>query len=68
MYDSSLENYIGEKATNLNIIQKGLETRNSLVHNFYDQKINASMAEDYTKAVKECLIFLQIKSLNSCAE
>ncbi|WP_052234708.1 hypothetical protein [Pectobacterium carotovorum] len=61
MYGSLLEHYIGEKAPNLNFIQKGLEIRNSLVHSFSEQKINASMSDDYTKAVKECLIFLQIK-------
>lgn len=61
MYGSLLEHYIGEKAPNLNTIQKGLETRNSLVHSFSEQKINATMADDYTKAIKECLIFLQIK-------
>lgn len=61
MYGSLLEHYIGEKAPNLNAIQKGLETRNSLVHTFSEQKINATMADDYTKAIKECLIFLQIK-------
>lgn len=61
MYGSLLEHYIGEKAPNLNTIQKGLEIRNSLVHSFSEQKINATMADDYTKAIKECLIFLQIK-------
>ncbi len=60
MYGSILEHYIGEKAPNLNAIQKGLETRNSLVHSFSEQKINANLADDYTKAIKECLIFLQI--------
>lgn len=61
MYGSILEHYIGEKAPNLNAIQKGLEIRNSLVHSFSEQKINAKLADDYTKAIKECLIFLQIK-------
>ncbi|MEP8887179.1 hypothetical protein ABKV35_19120 [Enterobacter kobei] len=61
MYGSLLEHYIGEKAPNLNVIQRGLETRNSLVHSFAEQEINAKMADDYTKAIKECLIFLQIQ-------
>lgn len=61
MYGSLLEHYIGEKAPNLNFIQRGLETRNSLVHSFSEQKINAKMVDDYTKAIKECLIFLQTK-------
>lgn len=61
MYGSLLEHYIGEKAPNLNLIQRGLEIRNSLVHSFSEQKINAKLADDYTKAIKECLIFLQIK-------
>lgn len=61
MYGSLLEYYIGEKAPNLNVIQKGLETRNSLVHSFSEQAINAKMADSYTKAIKECLIFLQVK-------
>ncbi|MGC1007862.1 hypothetical protein [Pantoea agglomerans] len=61
MYGSILEHYIGEKAPNLNAIQKGLEIRNSLVHSFSEQKINANLADDYTKAIKECLIFLQVK-------
>jgi len=61
MYGSLLEHYIEEKAPNLKTIQNGLEIRNSLVHSFSEQKINASMSDDYTKAVKECLIFLQVK-------
>lgn len=61
MYGSLLEYYIGEKAPNLNVIQRGLETRNSLVHSFSEQEINAKMADSYTKAIKECLIFLQVK-------
>lgn len=61
MYGSLLEHYIGEKAPNLKVIQRGLETRNSLVHSFSEQEINAKMADGYTKAIKECLIFLQIK-------
>ncbi|MFB6327622.1 hypothetical protein ACE8EZ_16185 [Pantoea deleyi] len=61
MYGSILEHYIGEKAPNLNAIQNGLEIRNSLVHSFSEQKINAQKVDNYTKAIKECLIFLQVK-------
>jgi len=65
MYGPLLEHYTGEKAPNLTSIQKGIEVRNSLIHNFTEKELNAKMLDKYSKEIKECLIFLQEKLTGS---